>query len=349
MRPRPGLAVLPALAVVASVALLAGPAAGAPPAAPAAAAPAPLPAVVLLPLLADATVSGKQARGVSAQLRSALEAGGFARPLSQSRDDEKQAERCRREAKCLADLADLRGADLVAAGLLSPAPDGLRIALVVVAPGATEATRRAETILQGNDGDARRIDRLLRSAFNPLALRGAIHVVGDAGAAVELDGSPLGTLPLAGPVGDLLEGEHVVVVKMAGYEDLRRTVAVLHDETVEVKAVLLGERSPDDVAAEQRAAPLPVDAIVASSIGAGLILLGGVAGTLALLDSLDVEARAKAQQLAFPQDSDLLLRGQVYAWTANGLYLVGAGALAAGAVLWMTHDHDGADDAGGTP
>lgn len=306
------------------------------------------PAVVLLPLLADGSVSGKQARGVSAQLRAVVEDGGFARLLSMSKDDDKQADRCRREARCLAGLAELRGADFVVAGLVSPAPDGLGVALVVVSPGATEATRRVDTTLQGNDGDARRIDRLMRSALNPQALRGGIQIEGEDGALVELDGSPLGTLPLPGPVNDLVEGNHVVIVKKAGYEDLRRSVAVVHGETAQVKAVLLGERDPSaDPAYSAAPAPLPVDAVVAASIGAGLMLLGGVAGGLALKDSLDVETRAKAQQLSFPADSDLLLRGQIYAWTANGLYLVGAGALAAGGVLWLLHDDDAAPGSGG--
>jgi hypothetical protein len=64
-------------------------------------------------------------------------------------------------------------------------------------------------------------------------------------------------------------------------------------------------------------------------------VLGAVAGALSLKDALDVEARANVQQLAFPQNSDLLLRGQALAWTADGLYLGGVVAGAAAVALWV--------------
>ena len=49
------------------------------------------------------------------------------------------------------------------------------------------------------------------------------------------------------------------------------------------------------------------------------------------------ENRAKAQQLAFPQDSGLLLRGQVFAWTADGLYVAGVVTGGIGAAMWLLH------------
>jgi hypothetical protein len=304
----------------------------------------PPPAVILLPLHPDATVSTRQARGIGAQIRGAVEQGGFARMLSESKDDEKQAERCQREVKCLAALADVRGADRLLAGLVSPAPDGLRVSVVVVGPDPAHV-RRVEVTLQGNAEDARRIDRLARSALNPSALRGAILVTGADGASVEIDGVAQGTLPLAAPIDDLIEGEHVVVVRKEGLAELRRTVSVVHGDISELKAILLEEQPVSRAPARpgERDRGVPTDALVAGSIGGGLVLLGGVAGTLALLDSLDAERRAEAQQLTFPADSGLLLRGQVYAWTANGLYLAGAGALGTGIALWLLADDDGAE------
>lgn len=318
-----------------------------------AAAPAPTPAtaVVLLPFVPDGSVTLKQARGLAAQLRSSVEAGAYVKLLSQSKDDEKQAERCRTDPKCLARIADLRGADLLLAGSATPAPDGLRISVVVVRPASAEPVRRVEVTIQGNDRDAHRFDRLGRAALAPEALRGSLVVVGERGASVEVDGRAIGTLPLSGPVGDLVEGDHIVVVRKSGWDDSRRQVAITHDETTEVKVVLLAARTdprPDQLPdgngdagnddagnGDAGNGAFPVEAIVAGSIGGGLVLLGGVAGTLSLLDSLDVEKRAAAQQLTFPQDSGLVLRGQVFAWTANALYAAGAIGLAAGGVLWL--------------
>jgi hypothetical protein len=46
-----------------------------------------------------------------------------------------------------------------------------------------------------------------------------------------------------------------------------------------------------------------------------------------------VSDKAKAQNLAFPDDEGLVVRGQALMWTANGLFLAGALA-AAGAATW---------------
>jgi hypothetical protein len=296
------------------------------------------PAVVLLPLLPEGTVSGKQARGVGAQVRTALEAvatDGDVRLLSTSKDDDKQADRCKHVEKCLADLAELRGADALAAGTVAPAPDGLAVTLFVVAPGKPLA--RVSTTLQGNDGDARRVDRLVREAVAPHALRGSIAVTGDDGARVLLDGKPAGTLPLSAPLARLPEGDHVVIVQKQGFEDFRESVRVVHGETASVKAVLRAATSVVQTPAGDEAPPpggLPTEALVLGGIGGGLVVAGAVAGTFALLTSLDVEKRAEAQLLAFPNDSDLLLQGKVLAFTADGLYLVGATCLAGAGALW---------------
>lgn len=304
----------------------------------AAAAPAG-PAVVLLPLVPDGTTSVKQARGVSAQLREALGAGAVAEGrctlLSASKDDEKQAERCRRDATCLGELATLRGADVLVAGVVGPGADGLLVSLAVVAAGGKESLRRVEATLRGDAGDARRVDRLVRMAVGPDALRGSLVLTGDEGASVTVDGVAHGALPLPGPVGDLKEGDHELVVEKTGFEPYRRTIAIVHAETLEVKATLLPLRSgappPDDAPAD--AAGPPVDVVVLGTAGGALVVLGLAAGTWSLLDGMAVEARAKEQQLWFPRDSGLMLRGQVLAWTANGLIVVGLGLGAAAAAL----------------
>ncbi|MBI1946119.1 MAG: PEGA domain-containing protein [Deltaproteobacteria bacterium] len=314
------------------------------------AAPSAPPAVVLLPLVPDGTTSVKQARGITAQLRDALVSGptadGLCTMLSASKDDDKQAERCRRDAGCLGEVAALRGADVMLAGVIAPGADGLVVSLVAAAPSAKEALRRVEVTLRGDAGDARRIDRVVRSAVGPHALRGKLALTGDEGATVTLDGVARGVLPLtepqAKPLSVLVEGEHDLLVEKPGFEPYRRPVAIVHAETVEVKATLLpltsGDRArvPDGAGGAASDGP-PLDVLVVGGVGAGLVALGAVAGTWSLLDALAVQARAEEQQLLFPRDAGLLLRGQILAWTADGLYLVGLGALGvAGALALLT-------------
>lgn len=320
------------------------------------------PAVVLLPLVPDGSTSLKQARGVAAQLREVLAAGpaqeGHATLLSASKDDEKQADRCRRDATCLGELAAVRGADLVIAGVLGPGADGLLVSLVVVGSSAKESLRRVEATLRGDVGDARRVDRLVRQAVGPSALRGTLALTGDEGASVTVDDVARGTLPLAGPLEGLVEGEHQLLVEKIGFEPYRRPFAIVHAETLEVKATLLPLRAgaappPGESAA---GSALPLDVVVVGSVGAGLVVLGLAAGTWSLLDSLAVEARAKEQQLLFPRDTGLMLRGQILAYTADGLLVAGLGALGAAAALaWLPGGGEGGgegdtkDRAGGAP
>ncbi len=303
-------------------------------------------AASILPLLAGEGVSEKQAHGVTALVRKAIDDGHVAKLLSETKGDNGDAQRCQREPKCLGALASVRGADLMVAGAVTVAPDGLRISLVVVKAGAAAVFRHAEATLQGKDGDDGRIDCLVRVALDPSSLKGTIVITGDEGAAASLDGRPLGALPLD-PIEGVPEGDHILVVAKDGYRALRRRVSVLHGTTTEVKAVLLaGVDGPAAPAASGEGGGADhTEAIVLGSIGAGLFVLGGVAGALSLKDSLDVENRAKAQLLAFPQDSDLTLRGQVYAYTADGLYAAGLVAAGAAAALWFLSGDDDAEAA----
>ncbi len=307
------------------------------------------PAVVLLPVQPEGTTSVKQARGVSAQLRGALEAGpaqeALCTLLSASKDDDKQADRCRRDATCLGELAALRGADVLVAGVLAPGADGLLVSLVVVGPAGKEALRRVEAMLRGDAGDERRIDRLVRTAVGPHALRGTLALTGDDGASVTLDGAARGTLPLPGPLEHLVEGEHDLLVEKPGFEPYRRPVSIAHREILAVKATLLpltsGDRARVPSAAGAQSAGPPTDVLIVGGVGVGLVALGLVAGTWSLLDALALEARAKEQQLMFPRDTGLLVRGQALAWTADGLYVVGLGAVAvAGAMLLLAPDDE---------
>jgi hypothetical protein len=300
-------------------------------------------AVVVLPFLADGSVSVKQAHGVTALVRNALVDGKVAKVLDESGDDDKQAQKCQKNIACYGALADVRGADLVVAGTVTPAADGLKVALFAVQPKMKTALRNAEVVLKGDDGDALRIERLARQVVDPASLTGAIEITGDDGAEVLVDGRSLGAIPIENPVENLSEGDHVVVVKKPGYEEFNQSVRVTFKETAKVHAVLLGAKATSPTAALSRingAPPSHVDAYVVGGVGVGLAVIGVVTGALSLKDSLDVEARAKAQQLAFPTDTGLVQRGAIEAYAADGLY---AGALVAGGAAVALYVLDGGD------
>jgi hypothetical protein len=133
-------------------------------------------AVVVLPLHPDDTISGKQAAGVTFQVRDAIDRGGFAKLLAASPADAKQADKCGVEIACLTDLAKLRGADVLLAGSVAPTADGLTLKIVAVGPGVAEGTRAFTRKIHGDDEDQRALDRLVRELVDPRQLLGAIYV-----------------------------------------------------------------------------------------------------------------------------------------------------------------------------
>src|SRR5688572_11981615 len=112
-------------------------------------------AVLLLPLDAEGSLSLKQAAGVTFQMREAVERGGFAKLLPASaKADDKDAEKCGMDATCLAQVAAVRGADVVVAGQVAPAPDGLLLTAIAAGPGVSGGSRKVTRTLHGDEDDA---------------------------------------------------------------------------------------------------------------------------------------------------------------------------------------------------
>jgi hypothetical protein len=301
-----------------------------------------------LPLRARGTVSGKQARGVTAQLRAAAEdlvKDDLVRLLPVTRDDDRAVRRCGDDDACYADLARARGADRLAVGAVDSGDGGL---VVVVHVGGGE---KKTATLRGDDDDALRLDRLARELFAEETLRGSLRVEGQPNDEVVLDGRRRGTLSADGDsqtqgsfvIDRLAEGAHALVVTRplskngTAYEPFSRSVEVRHRETTTVKVTLLPRATTGalggDVVAED--AGLPIGAI--ATVGGGVVLFGaGVAcGVFSLLDSQAVEERAAAQQLVFPRDQALVDRGAAFAVTADVLYAAGVVVAGAGAAWWV--------------
>lgn len=308
-------------------------------------------AVSLLPLAATGTVTGKQAKGVTAQLRAVAEglaAENVVRLLATTKDDDAALRRCGADAACFDDVARQRGADRLVTGSVTNAGTGLLVTLQVHPGSSSTAT---STTLEGNDDDGARLDRVVREVFAEDTLRGTLLVEGQAGDEVVVDERRRGTLqePKEGGTAafqleKLREGAHNLVVTRpiskngTAYEPFTRAVAVRHRETTTVKVTLLpkattaglnGNDAPDTEAG------VPVAAIVA--VGAGVVVggVGVVFGVLSLQDSQAVEARAATQQLVFPRDQELVDRGATYAVVANVAYGVAAAAVVGGVAWWL--------------
>lgn len=295
------------------------------------------PTVVFLPLLPERGVSKREAQGIHALVRAALDEADFVKPLPATRADEKQAKKCGLDPKCLSDLAYARGADLLAAGVLVPSEEGFVARVVVVTPKSEVPLREVDEPLLGVRADLEeRIDRLLRKAFAPKALAGGVLVVGSpAGAFVLIDGKVAGALPMEAPVLGIVEGEHEVTVRKKGYVPLTKPIVVRFREVTRVDVVL----RPDEAAAKPKAeVALPLGPLALGGAGLVAALAAGAFGTGALLIQREVERRAEKQQLFFPRDAELLRRGEILSWVANGLYVTGALLLAGGGGWWLAEE-----------
>lgn len=311
-------------------------------------------AVAVVPLQSGATVTTKQARGVLARLRAALEAvahEGAITLLPATKDDDKVVRRCGQEAGCYSDTATARGADVVVYGLVEAGEGGLRLVAKTTGRAASE---RALLFTADDVVTEAALDRLARELVAPGSLRGALSLSGQAGDTVVVDGQRRGTIGDDGTftLERLHEGRHPVEVRRpeghngAFYEPFTREVVITHRETTTIKVVLLPTTSTATLGEVGDGGGPPVVAIAAVATGGALVLGGATVGVFSLLDAFAVEDRAQQQQLVFPRDEALVTRGRTLAVVANVLYGAGAVVAGAGAAWWWLAPGD--DDVAAT-
>ena len=316
-------------------------------------APEPRRAVTLLPLVGARRVTAKQARGITAQVRSAVDVlvgEGVARLLPTTSADDGVLRKCAADAACFDDVARARGADRLARGVVAPGDGGLVVTLTL-SPEARVVT----TTLDGSAGDAARLDRLVREAFAEDTLRGTLRVEGQQGDVVEVDGRRVGALTAEGTVDvpRLREGTHALRVTRpdtkngTAYDPYAHDVVVRHAETTTAKALLLPRESTGALGGEAASTTTgPPVAAVVSTVAGGVMVAGAVTcGVFSLLDSNEVAKRANDQQLVFPRDEELVTRGTTLAIVADVLYGVGGLALAGGVTLWVTSSSTATEEA----
>lgn len=294
-------------------------------------------AVALLPLQAGRTITTKQAAGVLARLRGAVELlvnEDAIKLLPTTKDDLKVVRRCGQDAACHTDVASARGADVLVYGVVEAGDGGLRLVAKTTGRSATE---KALLFTADDDATDAALDRLARELLAPATLRGTLSLTGQAGDVVFVDGQRRGTIGDDGTFSleRLREGSHPVEVRRpegrngALYEPFTRDVVITHPETTTVKVVLLAKDETATLGGAPAAEGPPVVAIAAVAAGGALVLGGVTVGVFSLLDAFAVEERAQQQQLVFPRDEALVSRGRILAVVANVLY--GAGTVVGGA------------------
>jgi len=302
--------------------------------------------VAVLPLSAGEGMTLKEARGATVMLREELERSGLVTLKKARKDDDRAARDCivrgEPSAECLGEAAFSRGVDLIAAGFARGHDDGFVIELVVVETRGRDVLRTVEEPVVGDTASIQRgLERAARRAFTPEALAGFLVVEGrPEGALVLLDGERVAKLPLDEPIGPVVEGEHQLEVRARGYDALKRPVDIVYRETTRVETILSRSRDAqlDEALArrenEKKGFEMPIAPAALLGGGVALAVGGAVLGVFAMLDGLEVEARAASQQLVFPRDEFLYRRGQILAYSATGLYCLAAVSAATGGVLF---------------
>jgi len=184
---------------------------------------------------------------------------------------------------------------------------------------AVEAEHTLQRYLEasGSNIDAEQRRRTIELIERYRRRIGRIALTGlPSGAVVSLDGEELGTAPLQAPL-ESSTGRHAVSIRALGYQPLVRAVDVKAGEVAEVAVVLV--ELPKAVAGaciqtsgtssgaleEARRKRAKTQKIAALAVGGGAVLAGGVAITLAIVNSARYEEwseQAEAFTKAFQSD-----------------------------------------------
>jgi hypothetical protein len=211
-------------------------------------------------------------------------------PLPNRRDFDRvttTAEReCTGEEKCLAAIGKKLGVEVVVTGTVGSLGDAYILNIKAIDVATARTLQRIQTDpLRGGPDDL--IDGVRVAAYRLLAptqLHGALQIQSDlVGAAVELDGKPVGKTPLAnlGVISKQTLGPHKLKVSAPGYAPFEETVDVRFQKVSQVvvrliaSEVVIGNGKTTPV--ERRRFYSKTWFIVGAAIGA--VVLGGLIGS----------------------------------------------------------------------
>lgn len=227
------------------------------------------------------------------------------RTIDQTINRSKKLRRCAGKDRCLGDIGQALGVDVVVTGNVAALGDSYVLNIKVVQAGTGKRLGRiASQPLRGNPDEL--IDAVRLAAYKLLApeqLLGSITVLSDlVGATVYLDGEEVGKTPLSRPIYQLELRDHDLEVKADGYKSFRQAVNVRFQKTTRVVVRLATENQPvGDVTGEailrRRPAATPWYGSRWFYIGVGVTaaVVGGVVGyQLANDDEIDCQANPMA-------------------------------------------------------
>lgn len=153
---------------------------------------------------------------------------------------------CAGEDKCLAEIGDKLGVDVVLYGSVAALGDSYVVNIKAVDSKTGKQLRRIATEpLRGSPDEL--IDEIRVTAYRLLApeqLLGGVNVLTDMiGASIRIDGKEVGKSPLPGPITRLALGEHKLAVVADGYMPFEETITVRFQKATRVVVRLVVEGS----------------------------------------------------------------------------------------------------------
>jgi hypothetical protein len=143
---------------------------------------------------------------------------------------------CTADPECLAPLARALKAQRIVAGNVGGLGDSYVVNLKLVDAAEARELRRVAATLRGSPEEL--IDEIRVAAFRlvaPERLTGSVALLSDVpGAAVTLDGKPVGVTPLAAPLANVPVGVHKIVVTREGFSAFEEDVPVRFEKTTQV-------------------------------------------------------------------------------------------------------------------
>jgi PEGA domain len=143
---------------------------------------------------------------------------------------------------CLANVAKLADAELLATGTLESVDGALVLSLSLIEPSGPTVQARQEAVWRGSADDmlalVRPLVQRMLAGADGQAHQGALEVTAPAGALVVVDGREVGRAPLTAPLAALPTGAHTVRVELDGHLPYQDDVVVAHNETTVARAIL---------------------------------------------------------------------------------------------------------------
>jgi hypothetical protein len=134
---------------------------------------------------------------------------------------------CTAGPECAIKVGKLVAADIVVIGSISGLGDAFSLNLRALEVARAKELARYQATVSGRDKLIPEVRLAAYRLVAPERIKGWLVVdIQTAGVAIEIDGAPVGTTPLAAPISNLSPGRHVAVIKWPGYQPLKQELVI---------------------------------------------------------------------------------------------------------------------------